>query len=346
MAVKARIGRSVGTPTMEDVARAAGVSRALVSLVMRDSPKVSRGAARARAGGGGPARLPAQRAWRAASPAGGRRRSACCSTTCTTRSSPRSRTGIEQLAVDARLPAPADQHRRPPARGASGRCSTALLEYRTDGIILVSPRMDARRSLAAAASTPVVVVGRQLRSGAVDCVMIDEAAGARLAVQHLAELGHERIVHIDGGARRGRGAAARGLRAGDARARPRRARDGRCPATSPRRPACAAAERCWRGGALPTACSPPTTSSPRACSTGSRTHGVAVPGDVSIVGYDNTFLAGAAPHVADHDRPAARARWAGSRCELLLERIDGRTSRVVRLTEPTLVVRKTSGPAR
>jgi len=74
-----------------------------------------------------------------------------------------------------------------------------LLEYRTDGIILVSPRMRTADLLAATRGTPTVVVGRRLRAGHVDSVLVDEAAGARLAVQHLVELGHERIVHVDGG---------------------------------------------------------------------------------------------------------------------------------------------------
>jgi DNA-binding LacI/PurR family transcriptional regulator len=68
----------------------------------------------------------------------------------------------------------------------------AFLQQDVDGLVLLSPRLAAIQPIAA--SVPTVVVGA--RSEHADAIVNDDALGAELAVSHLVELGHERIAHI------------------------------------------------------------------------------------------------------------------------------------------------------
>jgi LacI family transcriptional regulator len=74
-----------------------------------------------------------------------------------------------------------------------------LLGQQVDGLIFATARRrDAVIDDCVGNDVAVVTVNRSDESGAVSCVVSDEALGMRLTVEHLAQLGHRRIAHIAG----------------------------------------------------------------------------------------------------------------------------------------------------
>ena len=208
MSPRAAAGDGRGTrrrhPTIVDVAKRAGVSKSLVSLVLRDEPNVSDEKRAA--------------VTRAAEEIGYRPNAVA-------RSLVRRRSYLIGVMVsDLHNPYFTDviDGIQTAARGSGyhalfntgGRAAAeedealdALLQLRTDGIVMAGPVLAARRIEAVAASVPVVVVAKHSRSPAHDSITNDDRMGARIAVDHLVSLGHRRIAHVDGG--RGAGSAQR-----------------------------------------------------------------------------------------------------------------------------------------
>lgn len=227
---------------------------------------------------------------------------------------------------------------------AEKRAMETLLEYRVDGLVLAGTRAASGDITAAARTTPVVLVGRSIRSPLVDCINNDEATGARLVVEHLIALGHQRIAHIDGGS----GAGAIDRRAGYETAmtdaglsefirvvrgdfNEESGADG--------------ASELLTADIVPTAVFAANDLSAAGALDRFEEKGLRVPNDVSVVGYDNTGLA-AMPQLALSTVHQPREMMGRMAVEALFERIDGvRTEPRRDVLAPRLVARRTSGPA-
>lgn len=181
-------------PTLVDVANAAGVSRALVSIVMRGAP--------------GAAEVTRQKVLEAARELGYRPDSRA-------RLLRSSRTKLLGLSFSSSQPFHAEivdaAYAEAAARGydivlsaiANGRSEMraveALLDFGSEALILIAPTLGNQDLARFARQVPVVSLLRDDVGEAVDSVSSDDHAGIRIAVDHLTGLGHRRIVHIDGG---------------------------------------------------------------------------------------------------------------------------------------------------
>lgn len=184
-------------PTIHDVASRAGVSKSLVSLALRGSPKVSE----------------ASRTLilEAAAELGYRPNAAARSL-----ADRRSRT-IGVLILDLHNPVFAEildgvqtEVRRQGfstmlvSGGADPVLEQAeidtLLQFQVEGLILISHRLAPAALRSISAEVPTVVVTREdISAPRLDTVSNDDIAGASLAVDHLVSLGHTRIACLTGG---------------------------------------------------------------------------------------------------------------------------------------------------
>lgn len=75
---------------------------------------------------------------------------------------------------------------------------TLLRRKQVDGILLAADALAGEGIAAAIGEVPTVVLGPRIQGLPSDQVVVDDRAGARLAVEHLLSLGHRRIAHLAG----------------------------------------------------------------------------------------------------------------------------------------------------
>ncbi len=92
------------------------------------------------------------------------------------------------------------------------RAVEGLIGSRCEGLILIGTEAAARELSGWGARLPVSVIGRRGRTCGVDGILSADGRGAAAAVDLLVGLGHRRIRHVDGGRRPGAAERRRGYR--------------------------------------------------------------------------------------------------------------------------------------
>lgn len=326
-------GRSV---TMADVAREAGVSRQLVSLVIRETGYVSpekRALVEAAA-----KRLGYQRNQLAASLAGNRTNSI----------------GFAVLDVhnqiygdwvdgvsDVLRPAGYQLLLATGAEPGEGlaRCLGALVGLRVDGILIATHLEDDASLERQLTGTPALTMGESTQLATVDAVRGNDSVGARLATEHLLTQGYERIAFIGGpGTQQSEGRRAGYRLAMKSASLPLREID----ADATESGGAKAMRTLHRSHGWPEAVICYNDATAIGVLTCARRERIRVPEDLAVIGYDNTHAAGYPGIDLTSVDPGAREMGARA-ATLLLERIDDPDrGSVTEVFTPRLVVRQSS----
>lgn len=324
-------------PTMGDVAAHLGVSRSLVSLVLSNTP--------------GPSAETREKVLQAARELGYRPDTAAQ----TLRRGRSRHLGVlftmsqphDVALVEGIYPA-AEALGYEVALGAIGpqrdeaKAVGELLSYRIEALILIGPYLGGDGLAALAEQMPIVEIGRRSTTDGVDAIRTADNRGAQQAVDHLVELGHRRIVHIDGGNLPGAEERRRGYRAAMRRlglSKQIKILHGDYSEESG-----AQAARELLSGDLPSAVFAGNDRTAHGLLVTLVRAGIQVPTDVSIVGYDDSPIASRSFIDLTTIRQDAQA-MAKFAVEIATERLDGRRgARRDIILEPSLVVRGSSGP--
>lgn len=217
----------------------------------------------------------------------------------------------------------------------------ALLAHRVSGVILVGAPYGKASIARVAQRVPSVYIGRLLKVVDIDSVTTDHIKGATLAVEHLISLGHKRIVHLDGGASPGSERLATGYRqameahglAGHVRIM-----EGAFTIDA----GATAGRQLFGQKELPDAVFASSDLGAIGFLNEAAKHGISVPGDVAVVGYDDVTLAGTETLslTTIHQSPRDLAAAGVDAMVRRLQHPEYPTGKV--LVPPNLVVRRSS----